>query len=84
MTEIYSALYSFLVELSWACGYHAFADYYNNSSVWITFDHLLVIDKHIVFKRVMAALEVVKSGKSFNRSHGMDLLQKTKEMLGVT
>ena len=73
----------FLIELSWACGYYAFADYYNRIPRWITFDHLLVIDKHIVFKQVMSALEVVKSGKDFNRSQGIDLFQKTEKMLGV-
>lgn len=78
-----SFLYPFLIELSWACGYYAFAHYYNKTSAWITFDHLLVIDKHIVFKEVMSALEVVKSGKNFNRSQGIDLFQKTQKMLGV-
>lgn len=77
-----SALYSFLVELSWACGYYVFADYYNRIPRWITFDHLLAINKHIVFKQVMSALEVVKSGKRIDFRR-IDLFQKTRKMLGV-
>jgi len=80
-----SALYSFLIELSWACCYGAFVKYYSDSPKFlpITFDHLLAIDKHIVFKQVMSALEAVKSGGNINRSHMIDLFQKTKELLGV-
>jgi len=77
------SFYTFLVELSWACGYYVFADYYDNSPVWITFDHLLVINKHIVFKRVMAALEVVKSGESFDRSRMINLFKEAQKMLRV-
>ena len=78
-----SFLYPFLIELSWACGYYAFAEYYNNTSIWITFDHLLVIDEHIVFEEVMKALEVVKSGKEINNPQIISLFQKTQKMLGV-
>ena len=78
-----SALYSFLVELSWACGYYVFAEYYNNTSTWITFDHLLAVHEDVVFKQVMSALEVVKSGGSINRSCLIDLFQETQKMLRV-
>lgn len=80
-----SAFYTFLVELSWACGYHAFLKYYNNGPrfIPITFDHLLAIDGHIVFKQVMDALEAVKSGRSINRPRMVSLFKKTQKMLRV-
>jgi len=78
-----SALYPFLVELSWACGYYAFADRYETTPEWITFDYLVVVNGCVLLKEVLEELELIKSGKNINRSRGIDLFQRTQKMLGV-
>ncbi|GAI05788.1 unnamed protein product, partial [marine sediment metagenome] len=59
-----------LVNLSWACSYFEFAEYYGDSPgfVPITFAHLLVQDGEFVLGEVMGALKAVKSGREFNKA----------------
>lgn len=74
-----------LVNLSWACSYFEFAEYYGNSPgfVPITFAHLLVQDGESALGEVMGALKAVKSGREFNKDQAVDLFKKTQKMLGV-
>lgn len=74
---------SFLAELSWACGYDAFADSYEIIPEWITFDYLVAVNGRVLLKEVLGALELVKSGRNFNKSRMISLFKKTQKMLGV-
>lgn len=74
-----------LVNLSWACSYFEFAEYYGDSPrfVPITFAHLLAQDGESILGEVMGALKAVKSGREFNKDQVVDLFKRTQKMLGV-
>ncbi|MBZ9577700.1 hypothetical protein KJA13_01540 [Patescibacteria group bacterium] len=72
-----------LVNLSWACSYFGFAEYYGDSPefVPITFAHLLAQDGEFVLGEVMGVLKAVKSGREFNKDQAVDLFKRTQKML---
>ncbi len=74
-----------LVNLSWACSYFGFAEYYGDSPrfVPITFAHLLAQDGEFVLGEVMGVLKAVKSGREFNKDQAVGLLKRAQKMLGV-
>lgn len=78
-------LFSSLVNLSFACSYYEFAEYYRNDPEFlpITFGHLLALGGKPVLKEVMKCLEDVKSGKKFDKNQMIDLFKKTQELLEV-
>lgn len=78
-------LLSCLVNLSWACSYFEFAEYYGNSPgfVPITFAHLLVQNGESALGEVMEVLKAVKSGREFSKDQAVSLFKRTQEMLGV-
>ncbi len=78
-------LFSCLVNLSWACSYFEFAEYYGNSPgfVPITFAHLLAQDGEFALGEVMEVLKAVKLGREFSKDQVVNLFKKTQKMLGV-
>lgn len=74
-----------LVNLSWACSYFGFAEYYGDSPrfVPITFAHLLAQDGEFVLGEVMGVLKAVKSGREFNKDQAVSFFKRTQKMLGV-